>query len=170
MRRLPLVLAVLVATAAAAPAQGATLLRLDGIGPLKLGMTKAAALDTGWLANRAPGCELRSPVPVTYRLTGAQAPPGLDGSAEFRRGVLAVLSFRRGVRTANGVVPGKTTVAGMVNRYRRSGFRATARFDPTFQGTFVTVRRRSGAQVIGGFAPQGHAIQSLGLPFVPVCE
>jgi hypothetical protein len=60
-----------------------TLLRLDGIGPLKLGMTRAAALKTGWLADRAPGCELASPRPITYRFTGPKAPGGLRGSAQF---------------------------------------------------------------------------------------
>lgn len=155
----------------AAPARGATLLRLDGIGPVKLGMTRLAALDTGWLGDRGTGCPLGGrPFPITYRFTGPQAPAGIDGSAEFRRGTLAVMSFTKGVRTANGVVPGKTSAAAMVARYRRSGLKASSRYDSTFQGTFVTVRRRSGIQVIGGFAPRNKPVQTLGLPYVPVCE
>jgi len=92
-----------------------------------------------------------------------------DGEV-FTRGVLEAMSFDRGVRTRNGVVPGRTTAAGMVRRYRQSGFRASARYDAAFQGTFVTVRRRSGTQVIGGFAQRGEPVGVLGIPFVPLCE
>lgn len=165
-----LLLSLPAAALLAAPAQGATLLRLDGIGPVELGMTRLAALDTGWLGDRAPGCELASPRPVTYRFTGPSAPARLRGSAQFTRGVLEAMSFDRGVRTRNGVVPGRTTAAGMVRRYRQSGFRASARYDAAFQGTFVTVRRRSGTQVIGGFAQRGEPVGVLGIPFVPLCE
>ncbi len=56
----------------------------------------------------------------------------------------------------------------MVSRYRRAGLAATARFDSTFAGTFVTVTR-GGRQVIGGFATRGPLVQ-LAIPYVPVCE
>lgn len=154
----------------AAPAHGATLMRLDGIGPLKLGMSRSAGLDTGWLSNRQTGCELGGkPYPIGYSLQGPQAPAGIDGIAEFASGTLRTMTFRAGVRTATGVVPGKTTWAGMVRRYRDAGFRASARYDETFQGTFVTVRRQSGKRVLGGFA-EGKVVQTLGIPYVPVCE
>jgi hypothetical protein len=143
MRRLGAVSLVVAASLAAAPSAGAaTVLHLDGVGPLRLGMTRTAALATGWLANRAPGCELASPRPITYRLTGRRAPSGIRGVAQFDGGRLTNLSFTRGVRTVAGVTVGRTTTARMVARYRALGFRATARFVPTFAGTFVTVRRR----------------------------
>jgi hypothetical protein len=152
-------------------AAAAPLLRLDGIGPLHLGMTRADAVETGWLAHRTTGCPLGGlPLPVLYRFTGPSAPSGIDGSAEFDRGVLRGLSFNGGVRTRVGVVAGQTTTADMVSRYRNAGFRAAARFESTFQGTFVTVRRRAhGRQVLGGFAVHG-VVRTLGIPFVPVCE
>ena len=161
--------AVLGATLAT-PAGAAPLrLRLDGVGPLKLGMSRASALATGWLANRQPGCELAGPPrPRTYDLTGRAAPRRVRGSAEFRSGRLISLSFTRGVRTAVGVTVGTTSAAGMVGRYRAAGFGATARFDPVFGGRFVSVRR-AGRQVLGGFA-RGGAVRTLGVPFVPVCE
>jgi hypothetical protein len=155
----------------AAPSRGAVLVRLDGIGPLRLGMARMSALDTGWLAGRSTGCRLGGrPYPVDYAVEGPAAPPGFSGTAEFTGGKLVSFSFAGGVRTATGVVPGKTTWAGMVSRYRSAGFRVAARYDATFPATFVTVRRRRGGpSVIGGLA-RGKVVQTLGLPHVRVCE
>lgn len=165
-----LLIALPLALLLAAPAHGATLMRLDGIGPLKLGMSRSAGLDTGWLSNRTTGCELGGkPYPIGYSLRGAQAPAGIDGIAEFSGGKLRTMTFRGGVRTATGVIPGKTTWAGMVRRYRDAGFRAAARYDATFQATFVTVRRQSGKRVLGGLA-DGKVVRTLGIPYVPLCE
>lgn len=169
MKRLLVVLPL--ALLVAAPAHAATLMRLDGIGPLKLGMSRSAGLDTGWLSNRQTGCQLGGkPYPIDYSLEGAQAPAGIDGIAEFSGGKLRAMAFRGGVRTATGVIPGKTTWAGMVRRYRDAGFRASARYDATFQATFVTVRRPGGKRVLGGFAQGGKVVTTLGIPYVPVCE
>lgn len=153
----------------AAPAQGATLLRLDGIGPLKLGMSQTAGVGTKWLSNRGTGCVLGGkPYPVTYRLDGPKAPKGINGGAEFNDGKLTSLTFRSGVRTAVGVVPGQTTWAGMAARYRDAGFKVQTRFDATFQGTFVHVRR-SGKSVMTAFADK-KVIDTLGVPYLPLCE
>jgi hypothetical protein len=144
-------------------------LRLDGIGPLKLGMKRSAALATGWLSARGTGCELGGPpLPITYRLGGSSAPTGLRGVAEFRGHRLRSLSFTRGVRTGRGVIVGQTTHARMVARYRSDGFSASAEFVDVFQGTFVTVRR-GGRDVLAGFA-RGRVVSTLAVPYVPVCE
>ena len=157
--------------ALAAPgAHAATLLRLDGIGPLSLGMSRTAALDTGWLSNRHSGCPLGGkPYPIDYDLRGSSAPAGLGGTAEFTGGKLTNLAFDKGVRTATGVVPGKTPWAVMVDRYRHAGFRVSARYEPTFGGTFVNVKRAGGKKVLSAFA-DGKVVDALGLPHVPVCE
>lgn len=160
--------------APARAAQALPTVRLDGIGPLRLGMTRAAALRTGWLANRSRGCELGGPpIPITYRLNGPRAPAGVRAVAEFDRGRLENIAFSRGVRTATGVVPGRTTARGMVNRYLDAGFAARAQFVGVFGGTFVTVRRR-GRQVTAGFArgrtTARRPLATLGLPFVATCE
>jgi hypothetical protein len=153
----------------ATDATASTVLRLDGVGPLRLGMTRTAALATGWLAERTPGCELGGPpLPITYRLTGRRAPSDLRGAAEFRGGHLRGLSFTAGVRTTTGVAVRTTTTARMVARYRSAGFSASAQFVPIFGGTFVDVRR-SGRQVLGGFA-HGRVVTTLAIPGVPVCE
>ena len=150
-----------------AAAASTTVLRTAGIGPLTLGMTRAAAVSTGWLGSRAPGCELASPRPVTYRFTGPKAPSGLRGTAEFDNGGLTNLSFTAGVRTATGVHLG-TTTSRMVARYRTAGFSASARYVGTFQGTFVNVKR-SGHQLVGGFGQRGR-ITVLAVPVIAVCE
>lgn len=174
--RIPVALLVVVAAAAALAGPAAAItpvtpptLRLDGIGPLRLGMASRAALSTGWLAHRGRGCELGGPpIPVTYRVNGSSAPAGVGGFAEFRFGRLRNLSFTRGVRTAVGVAPGVTRTSAMVARYRRAGFTVRAQFIDTFGGTFVTVRRGR-RQVLGGFAVGG-VVRTLGIPYVPVCE
>jgi hypothetical protein len=162
-------LAVLAGPAAALSPAAPPTLRLDGIGPLRLGMRSDVALRTGWLARRGSGCELGGrPFPVTYRLTGPRAPGGIDGVAEFRSGKLRNLSFRGGVRTAVGVVPGTTTKRRMVALYRRAGFSVSTQFVDTFGGTFVTVKRL-GRQVLGGFAVRDR-VRTVGIPYVPTCE
>jgi hypothetical protein len=107
-------------------------------------------------------------VPITYRVSGPQAAAGISGTAEFRGGHLRGLSFTRGVRTTAGVTVGKTRLVRMYDRYRALGFTATARYIDTFQGTFITVKRR-GHRVLGGFG-EGPTVSILGLPDVPVCE
>lgn len=153
---------------AATPAK-ATLLRLDGIGPLRLGMTREAALATGWLAQRRTGCPLGGPpLPITYRLSGPKAPARIRGIAEFVSGRLRAVSVTAGARTAAGAVVGSTTAKEMAALYRAAGFAASARYDSTFVGTFVVVRR-NGKIVIGGFAEAGR-VRVIGIPYVPVCE
>ncbi|MDO8189287.1 hypothetical protein Q5424_28125 [Conexibacter sp. JD483] len=168
--------AALPATASADLVMGRTTpqLRANGIGPLKLGMTTAAALRTRWLAHRGSGCELGGrPYPVTYQLSGPSAPGGVVGSAEFNRGKLTNLSFTKGVETTFGARVGTTTARGMVNRAKDAGFGAAADYVDTFEGTFVAVVRGK-TQFFGGFA-RGRAsarkpISILAIPNVPVCE
>jgi hypothetical protein len=169
-----LVMSALVIAATAVPAGGAgaagpAIVRLDGVGPLRLGMTRAAALRTGWLSARGKGCELATPTPITYRLAGPQAPRALRGTAQFDRGRLDNLSFTRGARTALGVTVARTTTARMVSRYRKAGYQASSQFTPTFQGTFATVKK-NGRQVVGAFAQSGTVVTTLAIPAVPVCE
>jgi hypothetical protein len=161
------IVAALLVSEAAPAASGTTVLRLDGVGPLHLGMTRAAAVKTGWLAGRGKGCELGGDPPITYRFTGAKAPRGLSGSVEFADGRLKALSFSRGVRTVTGVKIG-TTTARTVTRYRDAGFTASSEYVDTFGGSFITVKHR-GRQVLGGFAERGR-VSILAVPFVSVCE
>jgi hypothetical protein len=160
--------AVLWAPTTAAGGPATTVLRLDGIGPLHLGMSRTAALGTGWLAGRGSGCPLGGTPPITYRFTGPKAPKAIRGSAEFENGRLTTLSFTRGVRTSTGVTVARTTTARMVARYRAAGFTASARFDGGFQGTFVRVRRH-GRDVVGGFG-EGRVVSIVAIPAVAVCE
>src|SRR5205814_6688540 len=106
--------------------------------------------------------------PITYRFTGARAPRAIKGSVEFVDNRLSTMSFTAGACTSTGVTVRRTTVARMVARYRAAGFTASARFDSTFQGTFVRVRRH-GRDVVGGFADAG-AVGIIAIPAVSVCE
>jgi hypothetical protein len=132
-------------------------------------MIRTSALDTGWLAHKGTGCPLGGPpIPITYRVNGRKAPAGVNGNVEFVNGKLSDMSFTSGVRTAAGVVVGKSTVAQMVSSYRHAGFGASSQYDATFAGTFVTVKRR-GKVVLQGFATK-KTIQTLAIPAIPLCE
>lgn len=163
--------ATLVTTAAlalSAAAGAATTVRLNGVGPLALGMDRSAAVATGWLSNRGTGCPLGGDPPVTYRLSGAKAPDGLRGVATFDGGRLTNLSFTRGARTSAGVTVRKTRTKRMTARYRKLGFRATAGFDGVFGGTFATVTK-NGAAVVGAFAER-RTVTVLAIPQVLTCD
>jgi hypothetical protein len=141
----------------------------NGIGPLKLGMKRQAALATGWLAHRGTGCTLGGkPFPITYRFTGPKAPHGVSGTAQFDNGKLADMSFTAGVATATGVTIGKTSVKQMLADYRNAGYTASSNFLSMFGGTFVTVKKK-GKTVIQGFAPH-KTITMLAVPFILVCD
>ncbi|MEA5442818.1 hypothetical protein [Cyanobium gracile] len=144
-------------------------LRLDGIGPLRLGMGRAEAVATGWLSDPGTGCELDGPpLPVVYKLKGPKAPAGIVGTVEFDRGLLRVLAFSAGVKTAFGIAIPGATASDLVKRARAAGFSATSAYDETFAGRFVTVNR-AGKQVLGAFAEQS-AITTIAVPYVPVCD
>ena len=168
MRRV--LLALPLAALLAAPAHGAApVLRLDGIGPLSLGMGQSAALATDWLSNRQRGCPLGGkPYPVGYSLDGRKAPKAIKARVEFNNSKLTTVTATGGVRTALGVVPGRTTWAGMASRYRNAGFKVSTRYDSTFQGTFVHVRR-NGQNVMTGFA-ETKVVAIIGVPYIPLCE
>ncbi|WP_236550726.1 hypothetical protein [Cyanobium sp. Copco_Reservoir_LC18] len=153
-----------------ADGRGSTpVLRLDGIGPLRLGMGRADAVATGWLSDPGPGCELGGPpVPVVYKLKGPKAPPGVAGTVQFEQGTLRVMAFSAGVRTTFGVALPGGTVNDLVKRARAAGLSATSAYDETFAGRFVTVNR-GGQQVLGAFATKS-AIDTIAVPYVPVCE
>jgi hypothetical protein len=166
---------VLLVAAAGAARSRQALLALNGVGPLRLGMSKVAAVGTGWLAQPHSGCPLGGkPYPVTYQLSGSRAPKGIAGVATFDRGKLTDLSFTAGVRTAAGVQPGTTTVNGMKAAYGKPPFHATSNYEDTFGATFVFVFKANGSEpVISGTATgKGGAkvIGQLGIPDVPTCD
>ena len=162
-------LSVLATLALGTPASAATTtLRQDGIGPLTLGMTRTAALKTGWLSDRVAGCPLVLPRPVTYSLRGPKAPSGLRGTAEFSSGVLTNVSVTRGAQTALGIRPHHNSALGMVRTYRRAGYTATAEFAPDFGVTFVRIMR-GGANRFGA-VQTGATLDQISIPSTATCE
>jgi hypothetical protein len=77
------------------------------------------------------------------------------------------MAFSAGVRTTFGVALPGGTVNDLVKRARAAGLSATATYDQTFAGRFVTVNR-DGEQVLGAFATKS-AIETIAVPYVPVC-
>jgi hypothetical protein len=161
--------ALLVSSAAGAGTASVQGLNLNGIGPLTLGMSRTAALKTGWIAHEATGCTLGGkPYPITYTFTGKHAPHGVKGIVQFDHNKLSFMSFNAGVGTITGVILGKTTVSQMVSDYRRAGYSASSKYSTTFAGTFATVKQR-GKIVIQGYSPHSK-ITALGIPAVPTCD
>ncbi len=81
----PAVAAALLLPGGAPRAATPTLLRLDGNGPLKLGLDRAAAVCTGWLTHRSSGCPLGGTPPVTYGLSGKSPRAAASASASTAR-------------------------------------------------------------------------------------
>jgi hypothetical protein len=131
-------------------------------------MTRGEAVRTGWLAHRAKGCELASPRPITYTLTGPKAPTRVTGLAQFQNGRLTSISATRGVHTAAGVVVGRTTSRHMISVYSAPPFSASSMFSSTFGGTFTTVKR-NGKTVLQGFGAHKR-VTLLAIPAVQVCD
>ncbi len=166
--RLAGVLAATIAGAAPAGAASApTRVRLDGVGPITLGMTRADAAKTGWLSNPHRNCPDKGTVANGYELHGAKAPGGLGASVAFAGGTLRAISLEKGARTQTGVTVGVSTLTRMASAYRAAGYQVKAKRYPTVGGTYVTVRRK-GIIVVQGFGT-GKLVQTLGLPFIPVC-
>lgn len=147
--------------------------RVDGVGPLKLGMTRAAAVRTGWLSDRTTGCELAGkPYPLVYRLDGKGAPAAVDGTATFANGRLTLFTFTAGVRLANGTTPGVTTLQQAKARFSAAPYSAqitTSQLD----GSKMLRVRKSGRDAFEAFTktPDGKGpISLLGVPYVPVCD
>ncbi len=157
----------LISAGAASAAPAPTVIRLDGIGPLRIGMTQKQAVATGWLSTRMPGCSLESPQPVMYRLNGRRAPKALTASATFQAGKLRSIRIDAGGRTKLGIAPGRTTVRAMVAVYRRAGFRVSNRWDEVFQVKFIDARRAG--RSIAGLAA-GTVVESIWVPFVETCD
>ena len=62
------------------------------------------------------------------------------------------------------------TTKSMVSIYRKRGFKVTTRYDATFRGTFVTVRKGN-KQVLGAFASRKtRKVTQLSLPRVRTCD
>jgi hypothetical protein len=76
-------------------------LRTDGLGPLRLGMTAADAEKTGLIGSVGPGCELGG-----TEAAKLQAP--LVGTVNFSEGKLESIDLRAGASTEEDVAPTAT--------------------------------------------------------------
>ncbi len=140
--------AIVAARRAASPST----LRLDGIGSLRLGMTRSAAYATGVLRSSSQICLDRKSPPVAYVSDGPRATPGVKVTAYFpsgRNSRLTHLIASSGATTELGIRPGVSTAAQMIARYRRAGYAVKTQWIDDLGLTLVNVSRR-GRPVIAG--------------------
>ncbi len=130
-----------------------TTVRFDGIGGLRLGMTRSKAFATGVLRTASETCfDSPAPRPVTYSSDGPKNAAGARYQAIFRggrNGKLTHLQFVSGVRTELGIRPGVSTAAQMAVTYRRAGYTVRTTFDGAYNSTFVEVRKGRRALMTG---------------------
>ncbi len=135
------------AAAAARRAPSNTTLRFDGIGAIRLGMTRNAAYKTGLIRSHSDTClDGKKPLPVSYGSDGSRAAPGSRFTSYFkggRNGRLTHILAIAGVRTELGIRPGVSTASEMIKVYRRARYTVRTRTRPDFAGvTFVDVLTR----------------------------
>ena len=95
------------ASTTAAPsttAAAASVIREDGIGKLRLGMTVAQAKATGEIGAVGPGCELGGPGELAADLLSGTA----KGIVTFSEDVIVGFMVRSGAKTAAGIGAGST--------------------------------------------------------------
>lgn len=164
------------AAASAKRRASGTTIRFDGIGPLRLGMTRSKAYATGTIRTAAETCfDSPAPRPVNYSSDGPRNAAGARFQAIFRggrNGRLTHLLFVSGVRTELGIRPGVSTAAQMAAAYRRAGYTVSTTFDSSYNSTFVAVRRGRRALMTGmatGRLRAHKPLHSIGIPGNFVC-
>ena len=160
------------AAAAARRAPSGTTLRLDGIGPLRLGMTRNAAYKTGVIRSHSDTClDRKKPLPISYGSDGPRVAPGAKFISYFRggrNGRLTHIFASSGVRTQLGIRPGVSTAPEMIRAYRRAGYTVRSRTRRDFAGvTFLDVLSRGRVvmtAVTNGTARSKTPVLGIGIP------
>lgn len=137
-----------------------------GFGPLRLGMSEAAATDTGFIGAIGTGCELSG-------TRGAELRPAATGDAQgqvtFDRGSLAAVTVTDGAATAEGVAVGHT-----LSRVREVYADATVSVNRTTEETFgvwvVEVTRGDGGAYGMLVDPESRQVTQIAVPRVQFCE
>lgn len=140
-------------------------LGLDGIGALRLGMSRAAAEETKMLGPVGPGCELSG-------TTGADLLPPLEGSVDFGPdGKLESINLRAGATTAEGVAPTATLDQVRQTYDGRNGFILT-RDDGTAEvfGIFLVEVSKGEASYTFDFDVGSSKASSVSVPAPAFCD
>lgn len=152
------------------PAQPSLTLGLDGIGPLKIGMSESAAENTGWLSDRqVPWCPFASETDPSYQLEGPEAPAELDGLVIFMEGSLNQIVVRAGAATGEGIGIGTSTLDDLTEAYGTRGYQVDSysRFED--YDDFATVNRGDETHLMAALGSGGE-ISLLGVPHLSVCD
>ncbi|MGQ0519549.1 MAG: hypothetical protein ACT4PX_00175 [Actinomycetota bacterium] len=153
------------AGAAATPTTGVPTLGLDGIGALRLGMSRAAAEQTRMLGPVGPACELSG-------TTGADLLPPLEGSVEFGPdGRLESINLRAGATTAEGVAPTASLDEVRQAYDGRNGFTLTRDDSPAeVFGIFLEEASKGDASYTFDFDVGSSKASSVSVPAPAFCD
>jgi hypothetical protein len=153
----------LVALAAAAGDEPQRITR-NGVGELRIGMTKNQARDMGLVGRTRPGCELDGP-----GARGARLKAPLEGSVnytktkprEVRDITIEGGAEARGVGIGDGIPDIK-------DAYPKA--KVDHSTDDTFGITLVKIPRDGGGKLRFGVSTKTHKITLIGVPYIAFCE
>lgn len=150
--------------------------RLSGqaLGPIELGMSRRAALATGWLGDAQETCSDiigggAEPGEYSYELDGEQSPGSLSGQVEFFDDRVTMIQVNSEVELPNGVTFDTGWDNPTAERVHRTGLQLLLRGVLRFERP----RRRCALQAAtssGCTSRTPRAAPSLAIPDVTVCD
>lgn len=155
--------------ATGAPDPAGVALSREGLGALRIGMTKAQAEATGMLGAFTPGCEVRMPRPE-----GAPLLAPYDGYVEVDGGVVTSITVHSGAATDPGGVRAGDRLDEATAAFEAAGLTVTVDegTEEVFGVWFVSVTDESGDDVFGTTADPAAdgALGPISTPYVQACE
>ena len=155
-------------------ANGRILLAGDGLGPLRLGMSRSDALDSGWLGEPQETCSDMigggaAPGEYAYMLDGPQAPEGLSGSVEISDDEITTIGVSKSVAMPNGVTfDSAWDATRAMETLQSAGYRVsvTSTFEPEDSATATSP---DGAE-FGFYFSDARGSASVAIPTMSICD
>ena len=153
-----------IATFAAAQSDEPQRITRNGVGELRIGMTKKQARDMGLVWRTRPGCELSGPGARSARL---KVP--LKGSVNYTKTKpreVRDITIKGGAE-ARGVGIGDR-IRDIKDAYPKA--KVDHSTDETFGITLVKIPRDGGGKLRFGVSTKTHKITLIGVPYIAFCE